>query len=293
MIILFGLLASLGYSVQGTLLARYARSVDSLSLVAYRGLSLALTMWLLLLFVPATAFALPTSAILLLVVVACCWTGANFLSNIAVQSLTVGIATAFSIGSGTVVAMLIEGFVLGRPLSRLQGILVILLLLSVTALAAAKATGPVPERYDPRKGIAAGLGFGLAIGVTWILLGVLSQQYHPFIVGYLGETFVGFTALIAAVVRGRLIHGKGFEILPVPQMIRIGLCSAPTIVGTGAYAYALTLGPVAIPSAILGTLVALNSILAMFLYGEKLTPRQWACVASSAAILVALKLVGD
>lgn len=292
MIIIFGLLATLGYSLQGSLLAYYARSTDALSLVAYRGLSLALTMWPLLFFVPAGGFFLPPEALIRLGIVAILCTAANALSNLTYRYLPVGIATAVAIGSGTVVAMLIEGLILNRPLSTAQLILVLLLLATVGALAAARSTGTEPEHYSLSRGITAGLGFGLTIGVVWILVGSLTERHHPFLIGYLWETSVGLFALFAAFARGMLTSQGGFQRVTLRKATGIGLRSSPTILGTGAYSYALTLGPVAIPSAILGMMVAINSVLAMFLYGERLSSRQWGYVCFSAVILAALKLAG-
>ncbi len=299
MLLLISLLAAFAYSAQGALLARHARAVEPLSLVAYRGLSLAGLMWVMLFFVPTEAYSkfnsAENSAWPLLILAAICATIANMASNITVKHLTVGVTTAFCISLATIVAMIIEGVFLEKPLSLPQMGLITLLLGAVTWLGLLQDSSTQPADYNLRKGLVSSLIFGLFLGSAWVLIGTLSQQYHPFLVGYAWEATIGVLALASALLRGAvskrgLSIGPGFSLLSKDQVKKIFLCSSPTLIGTGAYTYATTLGSVAIPSAILGTMVIFSCLFAFYLYGERISKLQWMIVAVVAGILAALKL---
>ncbi|MCB0325171.1 MAG: DMT family transporter [Bdellovibrionales bacterium] len=266
--------AMLGYSLQSTLMTSFYRSIDRLSAVSYRGLSLGMTMAPLLLFVPGEQFSAFPSVLGLVLLASLAAALGNWAAASAFSYLPVGVASALSMSFATLFVVLLGAVLFDEHLSSPQLLLIAALLVGVIALGCSKTTGRRPEEFNLPRGFGSCLLFGVFLGTGYTIIGAASRQSHPFLVGYTWEFTIGLVALALSGWR------RGFRApLQWISFRRFGilaLYSAPTVLGTGAYALAMTLGPIGIATAIIGTMMVSNTVLAMFLFGERPTRRQWA-----------------
>jgi drug/metabolite transporter (DMT)-like permease len=289
MFFLAALLAAVGYSVQSTLMASFYRSMDRLSSIAYRGLSLGITMLPLLLFVREFDLSKGLAALPLILGAVLTAAVANWFCANAYSYLPVGIAAALTMSFTAVVAVVIGFFTLDESLEPMQLGFVGLVLVGVVLLGAMRSTGALPAEYNVTRGILHSLWFGILLGAAYVLVGRASQQLHPFLVGYLWEFTIGIVTAAAAWLRGR-VGGASLSVLSWREFGRILLCSSPTAIGTGFYALATTMGPMAIAAAMLSTMMIFNTLLAMVLYRERLSFQQWCLLVFVCAMVIGLQV---
>lgn len=274
MFFLLAIVAALGYSLQSTLMASYYRRMDRLSAVAYRGISLGISMFPLLFFVPVEALSkIPRYFILILLASVLAALGNWAIAN-AYRRLPVGIATAYGMSFSSVNVALITFIFLGERLSFQQLLFIGLILLGVVLLGVSRSQGVLPEDYDLRRGLANCFVFGLFLGTAYALVGIASRQLDPFIVGYLWEFMIGLVAALVAIGRGYL-GGLPLAKIPRKDFTRILVYSAPTAIGTGCYALAMTIGSIGIAAALISTTMVFSTLFAYFFYGETLGVKQW------------------
>ena len=76
-------------------------------------------------------------------------------------------------------------------------------------------------------------------------LGVISREVNPFIAAWAWESGIGLLGLVVACCR---LPFTQIPTLSLRQGLHIGMCSSPTLIGTGAYTYATTLGFSVLPA---------------------------------------------
>jgi drug/metabolite transporter (DMT)-like permease len=278
--------ATLGYALQSTLMASVYRSLDRLSAVSYRGLSLALTMSPLLLFVPAGEFQLLPAILPLIFAASLAAALANWCAANAYSHLPVGIAAALSMTFATLCSVAIGYFFFAEALSEMQIFLIGLLSLSVLGLGATKSVGTLPAEYHVPRGIFNSLLFGIGISIGYSLVGAASRAVHPFLVGYLWESIIGVLAFCMTLFR----TPRGLCSIGVRGFLKVALYSAPTVLGTGCYAYAVSIGPIGIATAVLGSMMVFSTLMSRFLYDERLSYVQWGILLAVCALLAVLRL---
>lgn len=290
MFFFIALFASFGYAIQNVLMAYFYRRIDTLSAVAYRGLSLGLSMSVLLVFVPLTDFQnVPEFGGGILAASVCAALGNWAMAN-AFRHLSVGVANALCTCFAAIMTV-INGFIfLKEVLSLYQILFIALILLGVLWLGASRTRGSVPEHFNIKLGILNSLLFGLFLGCAYVLIGFAARSMHPFLVGYLWEFTIGILAAFIAVFRGK-INGRYLTKLSYKESVRLLLYSSPTAIGTGFYALAMRLGPIGIATAVLSTMMVFTTLLAYFVYHEKLTIRQWLLLFVVCGSVVALRMV--
>ena len=266
--------ATFGYALQSTLMTSFYRSMDRLSAVAYRGLSLGITMLPLLFFVPYSELNVLSPLFYSVAAASFCAALGNWCAANAYSHLPVGIASALSMSFATIVVVVFGYLLFDESLSTLQLILIFGILGAVFGLGVTKSTGSLPDEFSIPKGALNSLLFGIFLGTAYSIIAQASRDYHPFLVGYLWEFTIGIFALLFCCAR-KWLNASGIERIGVKRFARLSAYSAPTVVGTGAYAMATTLGPVGIATAIIGTLMVFNAVLARFLYGERLSKVRW------------------
>lgn len=281
--------STIGYALQATLMTKYYRSMDSLSAVSYRGLSLAVSMAPLLFFVPRETYSHIPAVVLPLLAASTAAVFANWSSAKAFRFLPVGIASAASMSFATVSSVAIGIFFLGESISSLQALLLILILGSVLALGATRNKGSVPAEFNVPRGMFAALLFGFFIGIGYTLVGVASRQSHPLLVAYLWESFIGVLAFLIVVFRG-VFRSKSRASISGQEFLGLALASSPTAVGTGCYAYAVSIGPVGIATAVLGTMMVFTTLLAILIYKERLSSLAWLILFLVCVLLALLRL---
>ena len=131
MFFIVALIATIAYAIQGTLMASYYRSMDQLSAVAYRGLSLGLSMLPLLLFVPSVDFGnVPSVAGSILIASVCAALGNLYIAR-AYCDLPVGIASGMAMSCAALLAGALGFFLLGEVLTPRQIFFSVLVLIAV------------------------------------------------------------------------------------------------------------------------------------------------------------------
>jgi len=289
MFFLVALISTLGYSLQSSLMTSYYRRIDRLSAVAFRGLSLGITMLPLLLFVSRRDFArlgdyIGPLAAASLIAVAANWCMANAYSH-----LPLGIASALTMSFTALMTVVVGYFAFSEAMSLLQLFFIALILAGVLFLGASRSKGRVPAEYNVRLGILNSLAFGLLIGVAFALIGSVSRKLDPFLAGYCWELTIGLMAGLTAAFRGLL--GRTFlHRLSLRDALMLTLYCAPTAVGTSFFALATTMGPIGIVSAIMSLILVCNTLLAIPLYKEKLSATQWLLLLFVCCMIAGLRL---
>lgn len=261
-------------------------------MVAYRGLSLGITMMPLLLFVSLRDLKDLPFLLLLISGASVAAALGNWAMANSYNALPVGIATALAMSLATVVTILLGYIIFDEAFGVRQLALMALILFGVFILGSAKSTGTLPKEYHLFRGVINSVLFGLTMGIAFTLVGFTSRRFPPFAVGYLWEVSIGVIAVLMAIGRGYFGKG-GFEILSVKDMFKVALYSSPTVIGTGAFVLATTMGPMGIVTAISAMSMVFGSIFARLLYGEKLSFFQWIVMILICAMVGVLRLFSD
>ncbi len=291
MFFLIAFIAAFGYALQMTLLASFYRKMDTLAAVAYRGLSLGLTMLPLLWWVPAQdygrlAAVLPQLALIWLLTALGNWTIAN-----AVCHLPVGVATALCNGFIAIMAALAGYVLFQESLLFRQMAMIALILLLVFALGWTRSPAAAVISYDITAGLRNAFFSGLFLGIGFSLVGGLSRQIHPFLIGYAWELGTGVVAWLWMWSRIRKRERRALFAISLRDFSRVMLAGSPTLIGTGLYALSMTMGPVAIATAVISTQMVFTTLLARVKYGEKLTLVQWILLLAVCVGVMMLKMV--
>jgi len=281
--------AMLGYSIQGTLMVSLYRQYDSQEALSIRGLCLIISMTPLLLFVPAEAFAqLPNYlgwiALAALLASLGAWPG--FLSF---RYLPVGIATAFLAAFNSLLIGLYGLFIFDERMTAVQFIIIGFMLLCVVLVGITKSPVHLAQVSRIKLGVFLCILFGLFISAAFIILSYVSRRLNPLLTAYSWEAGIGFISFIILIIR-KSIYRKPLITIPPIDWGKIFLFSWPTLIGTGSYMIAVTLGPVGIVAAIGSTSIIISTVMARFLYKESLSRQQWALLLLICLLIAMLKL---
>lgn len=287
MAFILALVATLGYSLQGSLMTSFYRSMDRLSASTYRCLSLGITMLPLLFFVPSSQFGsinkiLPYTIFASFLAVFGNWSNSN-----AFRYLPVAVATALSMSFATCFVVLTEWLFFSSTFSPNQIVLFVILLTLVISLGVVRSSGKIVYNYY--LGILNTFMFGFFLGSAYLLVGKATKIGHPFLVGYLWEFGIGIFAAIVALTRG-LFSEVGLKQIPFKEFRKILVYSSPTVVGTGFYTLSMSMGSIAVSTAILSTMIVFNAILAIFLFEERLSKVQWILIILICGTLFGIKI---
>ncbi len=283
-------IATIAYALQGTLLVHHARKIDGLDLAVWRSLSLIITMAPLLFFVEKSDFALISNFWGSIAVIGISGALSSAIFFWSLKFLPVGTSIAFGSSASTLFILAFGFLLFGEKISSLQGIFIAVILLTSVALGFQKHQ---LAHLDKRTGLGILIrlvsAFFMAITITG--MAKISRELDPFLAGYAWEASIGIFALILVLLRDKFSRWK-FQKISGNYFGKILLISSPTLIGTGCFAYAMTLGPVGIASSIStpGN-VFLSMVLAHLLYAEKLRLLQWITIAILVAGIVGLKLV--
>lgn len=288
MFYLFVVLAMLGYSLQANLLVRHARALSGFQVALYRGISLCFLMLPMLLFAKKEDFVaiFQPEPMLLLFLAGFAGFGANSTSLQAVRHLPVGISETINT-AGKALLFIFAGMLLyNETLSLVEGGLIAVIVLSAILLARQKHTVNSVEVNLP-KGLAL-LAFSIVMAVTCIsLMSYVSKTVDPYVTAYFWEAIIGLVGIFLF----RVSH-KSFPRVSWKQFWKIFWATSPTLLGSGFFVYALSIGPLSIAGAIMTGGIFISTLLAWLLYGEKLTWRHWALMICIAVSIAGLKLVG-
>ncbi len=279
-------LARIGYSFNDILTGELARKEDPAEVAAWRGLSLGVTMLPLLLWVPASAWrALSEHWFALAFAI-----GITSISNVLVQAaarlLPFGLRVAFLAAGITTVCILTGIFWLGESVPPLALLWCAVLLVAACRLAAgdhATAT------FTPHIGRGAMLCLAgsicVALGIT--SLAQLARTTHPLLAGYLWEFGIGICCAFYFLAR-RAWQKSRTPLFHWPRILKIGAASAPTAIGTGCMALALSFGPLTIAQSLGGVGVVCVTLLGRWRHQEKIGPHRWLLIALIVAAIAGI-----
>lgn len=277
----------LGYALQQTLLVHHARKIDGLSLAFYRGASFAVT--LLPLTIGATMSDLQVIADHWMLLSLSGVTGGIFLSltYASYKLLGVGFAGTINIAASTILTA-IFGWVIFSEVLPVTGIALIgVILLGIVFFGFHYRS---PAHVDAR--FRAGIGLILAgsafVVVSKFSFAVITRIGNPLLAGYFWELSIGIGCLLMLLIRHTLT-GIPLQRISWRTFCTVAACSLPTIVGTGFFALALDLGPIAIIAAIGASGLIIVTLLSWFFYSEKLRGMEWIGVAIVLAGVIGLR----
>lgn len=279
----------LGYAVQITFMARYYRRVDPLLATALRGLSLGISMLPVLLLAKDGSFSLILSRPWLLI-------GASFTAALgnwsAAQSLRympVGIASACQEGMLVLVVALLGYVFFGEKITLIAGFGILLILLANLLVVLPQKNLEIRVDRKLLIGVLYCMFFGLIMAVSFSLIVKLSRLVDPFTAGYCWEFSIGIIA--ALMVLGRSLGEKRrMPRADAKTVFGIFVASSPTVIGTACYAWAVTIGPFAIATAIGSILAVAAAALSYFVHGERLTARQSLAIALVVIAIFIIKM---
>ncbi len=291
MFFLFALLATLAYALNNTLMTSYYRKVDLLLAVTIRGIGMGITM-LPLLFIAGKNEIIAVMVFLPLILLAsvCALIGNICIAN-AFKYLPIGIASALSMSFSAVVTALLSWQLNGEALTRSEIFWFSMILIGVFGIGFSKINSTSGQTYHVGKGVLSSIGFSLLLGVCYIITADIAKKVNPLAVGYFWETSVGLIGLLILIPR----YYSNRNLLKGLTKKDYGLAilySIPGSIGTACYSLAVANGPVAIVTAVLGTMMVANSIFAWMIYREKLNYIQWILIVYVACMIVGLKFSG-
>jgi len=289
MFYLLAILSMIGYGVQTSLLAHLSRKMDALDMTLYRNFSFIVTLSPLLLFVNGAEIAQvfqywPQLLIMGVMAVLALW--GVFISF---RYLPIGIVFALRSGMVAIFVALMGYLFLAEMLSIWAIGLIILAIIATVFLAVQK--NHMPHLNEKALiGILSLLLTAIPASVTVFMAGWLSRQVHPFVAGYFWEAAIALMALLAVMLRCVFTQRK-VKWLGWKEAGKIALAAWPTLIGTGAFTLAASQGPIAIVSAIGLASTVVATLMAHYLFHEKLNTKQWLGMIVVLLIVAGMKFV--
>ncbi len=281
--------AMLGYSIYGTLIAHHVRKHDGLSVATVRNLSLAIIMIPLLFFADSSNFSKLSPYILTLVSAGLTGIISMILTYWSLRFLPVGIKTALGRIGSVIFIFLISWIWFGEIPTILECIWILPIVIGGSVLSLQTIKFSI---LDGSIGIGVLLNLIGVIftSISFVQMSDVARNLDPFIAGYFWEVLIGAWALLFGIGRwmvcGKPIFGK----IKLPEAGKIALVSAPTLIGTGCFALAVTMGPVGIANVIGTGGIFVSILMGYWLYHEKMTRTQWLWIGVSVAGLIGLGL---
>jgi uncharacterized membrane protein len=271
------LISTVGFALQGVLMAHFVRKLKPLISATIRSLSLILTMSPLLFFVGDGGFSAfqETRFWQLVLLSVGIMTIAQLLFFQALRLIPIGVASIFFRGFLVIFSILFGIIFFDEKITGPIFLGIIFILIGVVLAIDFNS-------FKPKKNSTTNYPLGilmmiseaalLAFGI--VLLKELSLNYDPFLIGWLFEALIGiFTGIIFL---GYFFRGKITEKIQWKDIRNITLSASPTLVGNGIMMYALQQGVgIGMLNSIEASSVIIISLLAFFLYGEKLNKWQW------------------
>lgn len=266
-------LSILGYSLQGTLIVHYSRTIDALSLAVYRNVSLIFVMLPLLLFAAPGDFSAVLTQIHWVVLAGVSGTIGLALMFRSYNYLAVGISSGIRQSAGVLSSLLLAALLFSEEFHSVQLLAIIVLLLGSFILG--KAKNPMPHLTPSTiRGLVLTITSGAFIAFSSFIMSKLARETGPAIAGYLLEASIGIFSLVLLFGRRKILNEK-----PRPTSIKthlkIALVSSPTLLGTGAAAWAVTMGSFGLLRAYSVSGLLLTVIFSHLLYKEHLSCQQW------------------
>lgn len=289
MFVYIALLSAFGFALQNTLMAKYARLGDSLSMSFYRSVCLMVSLLPLLFLVKRDTVVLTADVLLPLLLAWISSALSYWLFMHSFKYLPIWITAALRYWVSVFVVSSIAWFYFQEVLSYIAIFCMILLLCGWAILSIFKTTF---LHLDNKK---APLGLWLVF-ISWILawiwyvvLANSARQWDPYLTWYLREVAVLIFFVVAVVLRKWFLNVRR-EKIHSGWLRKIFFASSPTLLGTWCFTLAATLWPVGIVSAITVSWILIATLLSVILYHEHLRLIQYIWIILIMLALVWLKL---
>lgn len=279
------LTSRIAYSFNDIYTGRLARRQSRLELATFRGLSLGVTMSPLLFFVNASAWHALADRWVELLLMLCITAVANVLQLQAARYLPFGLRAAFVVMALAVCGVAIGVTFLNERFSVAQFGWCALIVGSAVLAALGDHSNHELVADVPR-GAALAIGSATLIAFAALLFARLARGTHPLLVGWAWELGIGLVLLGPLLWQSR----KGWEPGVARRFLRVGVASSPTVIGTAASGFALTLGPLGMWSAIAGTQALFTAALGVLWHDERMGARRWLCLLLGAVGIFGLAL---
>lgn len=278
------------YALNDVLIGRLARAHGSTEVAAWRGVSLGVTMAPLLIWVPGSGWAKLSEHLGELLLLAMLTAASNLLHLRAARHLPFGLRAAFVITGLAGGSVVLGWAALGERLSITQAAFCVVVL--GCAVVAALGTHASHEiKPDIRRGAVLALGAAALFAFIALIVARLSRSTDPLLTAWAWE-FCSGLVLLAPVLWS---YRKKADPKRLAHIGRIAIASAPTVIGSGAAAFALTLpnGTLGVWAAVAGTQVFFTALLGVLWHKETMGLVRWASFAVAAAAVAGLAIYGQ
>jgi drug/metabolite transporter (DMT)-like permease len=264
------LLSRIAYSFNDVLIGGLARRHDGMEISAWRGVSLGITMAPLLGWVSPSAWAALTARPFELLLLVSVTAGANLLQLQAARYLPFGLRAALFVAGIALGGIALGSRFLGEHFGFAElGWSGLIVLAAVLAALGDHSSDGLDANVP--KGALLAVAAAAFMAVAALLFARLARATDPLLLGWAWEFGAGAVLLVPLLIRqrGRWQPGVG------GRFLRTALFSLPTVVGTGASAVALTLGPLGVWAALAGTQALVSAGLGAAWHHERIGPRRW------------------
>ena len=288
---LFMGLTVLSFGIHSALIVSFARRFDALVVATYRSLSLIVTMAPLLIFVSWEETLAITEHAWPIVLSAGIGSIAFTLSITGSRYLPIGVASSLRQTISVPVAIVIGMLFLQEFLTLAQ----ILLLVGIGACAVWLTLLRSDQPHlDPKLaswGITLSVCAGVGSALAWYFFSVAARELNPFVAAYFVEVGVGlFTLFYLVVLRVSRVHTSSLY-MPLGTLRNIALVGMLTISGTAGYALAVNYGPYPLASGLMTGAILIATVLAWFLFKERLRVLQVGLIILAAFLMFLVKTV--
>ncbi len=289
---IIALLSSLGYAIQGTLLAQYARLFDPFLVTSCRNLAFIFTLSpLLLLAPPGSLQSLAPHFPLLLLAAFFGALGVTFIYA-SQRAFPVGVVSGFQ--QMLQVWMLIFGYLfLQERIGILPAVAISIIMGGVLFLALQKSSLPHLNQVKPFHLFLVFL-FPLLQALGFFLIAIIGRETNLLAAGYAWEFLIGVFAFAIFLIRKFLNKSP---ILSPKQKFRIkdafwiAVIGTGTLFGTGGTMILYGLASPGVSQTVISALqIVIICLLAIWLYGEYLKKKQWLAMTVIVIGLILLKL---
>ncbi len=288
----WAVVSMLGYATQNVLMARYVRSMDVLSAGFYRNLTFVVSFLPLLYFVSTEKYQMMISFLPLIILAGFLGAASQWTRFLALRYFPIGVSSSGIMGFNVGLAWLLGWFYFGEALSLPVLFSLVLILAGSVTLSATKQCMPHLESTSVLRGGSLIFVTSLLITTAFVIVAKVSREVDPLLTAYVWEVLIAPAALIFIGFR-KLARGNGLEKISLKVFHKIFWCVAPTAVGTAGFALAVTMGPVAIVSAISATGVLVATWMAVILYHEKLQKIHYIAMGITVLGVICLKLLSS
>lgn len=279
MLIFFALclLSRIAYSFNDVLVGELARRHDRTEIAAFRGVSLGVTMAPLLGLVSLSAWQALGTRLGELFLLVSITAGVNLLQLEAARWLPFGLRAALFVAGVALGGLGLGAWFLDERLSSIELGWCSLVIASAVLSALGDHSNDGLTANVP-KGALLTLSSSVLMAVAALLFARLARTTDPLLVGWSWEFGAGLVLLPLLLVRRRGAWEPGIG----RRFVRTGICSLPTVIGTGASAVALTLGPLGTWAALAGTQALFTAGIGAVRHHERIGARRWVYFALGA-----------